>query len=111
MRLDSPEGDKKREVLWRNLELLRDLLSIKSDSAILPWIVGDEQAALDLAGELQEAGFFVPAIRYPTVPKGSARLRITLTASHEEDQIRSLAEAIKRLTRSNNCYGVRDAAQ
>lgn len=98
--VDSPEGDKKREVLWRNIEMLRDLLSIKSDSAILPWIVGDDQAALDLARDLQKAGFFVPAIRYPTVPKGSARLRITLTASHEESQIRSLAEAIKLLTRS-----------
>jgi len=41
---------------------------------------------------------FAPAIRYPTVAKGAARLRITVTAAHGEDQIRSLAEAIKRLT-------------
>jgi 7-keto-8-aminopelargonate synthetase-like enzyme len=60
--------------------------------------VGDEQAALNLASALQSGEFLVPAIRYPTVAKGSARLRITVTASHEEDQIRSLCQAIKRLS-------------
>ena len=68
-------------------------------SAILPWLVGDEQAALDLATALKSEGFLVPAIRYPTVAKGSARLRITVTAAHEENHIRSLCEAIKRLSR------------
>ena len=69
-----------------------------ASSAIFPWIVGDEQAAIDLASALQKEGFFVPAIRYPTVAKGSARLRITVTALHAENQIRSLCEAIKRLS-------------
>ena len=64
-----------------------------------PWIVGDDQAALDLAAALKSEGFLVPAIRYPTVAKGSARLRITVTAAHEENHIRSLCEAIKRLSR------------
>ena len=68
-----------------------------TSSAIFPWTVGGhEQAALDLASALQNEGFLVPAIRYPTVAKGSSRLRITVTAAHEEDQIRSLCEAIKR---------------
>jgi glycine C-acetyltransferase/8-amino-7-oxononanoate synthase len=67
--------------------------------AIFPWIVGDGQATLDLASALQNEGFLVPAIRYPTVAKGSARLRITVTAAHQEDQIRSLCEAIKRMTK------------
>ena len=66
--------------------------------AIFPWIVGDEQAALDLASALQNEGFLVPAIRYPTVAKGSARLRITVTARHEEDQIQLLCQAIKQLS-------------
>jgi len=61
-------------------------------------IVGNEQAALDLATALKSEGFLVPAIRYPTVARGSARLRITITASHEENQIRSLCETIKRLS-------------
>jgi 8-amino-7-oxononanoate synthase len=56
------------------------------------------QAAIDLASALQSEGFLVPAIRYPTVAKGSARLRITATAAHQEDHIRSLCQAIKRLS-------------
>jgi len=68
----------------------------EASSAIFPLIVGGEQAALDLAAALKSEGFLVPAIRYPTVAKGSARLRITVTALHTEDQIRALSEAIKR---------------
>jgi 8-amino-7-oxononanoate synthase len=45
---------------------------------------------------LQTEGFLVPALRYPTVAKGSARLRITVTAAHEEAQIRALCEALSR---------------
>ena len=70
----------------------------RTSSAIFPWRVGDEQAAIDLAQTLQNRGFFVPAIRYPTVARGSARLRITVTAAHTEDQIRALCEAIARLS-------------
>src|SRR5690348_5797979 len=67
-------------------------------SAIFPWIAGDEQAALRLSRSLYEQGFFVPAIRYPTVAKGTARLRITLTAAHEDAQIEALGEALRRLS-------------
>ncbi len=69
-----------------------------ASSAIFPWIVGDEQSVIDLASALKDEGFFVPAIRYPTVAKSSARLRVTVTASHEEDQIRSLCSTIERLS-------------
>jgi 8-amino-7-oxononanoate synthase len=103
--LSSPEGEERRVLLWERINSMRDHLSLvtshvlpdeNSGSAIFPWIVGEEQAALDLASELQNEGFLVPAIRYPTVAKGAARLRITVTASHDENQIRSLCEAIKR---------------
>jgi len=121
--LASPEGEERQLVLQERIKLMRDLLlsldvgrlgatnrrptlnaqrstsNENSGSAIFPWIVGDEQAALDLALALQTEGFLVPAIRYPTVAKGAARLRITVTAAHEEDQIRALCEAIKRLER------------
>ncbi len=96
----SAEGEERRLLLWRNIDMLRNQLAVKSTdggSAIVPLIVSDEHAALDLSSALQTERFFVPAIRYPTVAKGTARLRITVTAAHEEDQIRSLAEAIKRL--------------
>ena len=102
--LESSEGEKRRVLLWEKIKLLRELLLVNAmnkqrsaaSSAIFPWIVGDEQVALDLAAALKSEGFLVPAIRYPTVAKGSARLRITVTALHTEDQIRALSEAIKR---------------
>jgi 7-keto-8-aminopelargonate synthetase-like enzyme len=104
--LGSSEGEERRLLLWKRISLMQELLPRSelnekagvANSAIFPWIVGDEQAAIDLASALQTEGFFVPAIRYPTVAKGSARLRITVTASHEEDQIRSLCQAITRLS-------------
>jgi len=102
--LGSSEGEERRRLLWERIGLMQELLPRNelnekagvASSAIFPWIVGDEQAAIDLASALQSEGFLVPAIRYPTVAKGSARLRITVTASHGENQIRSLCEAIKR---------------
>ena len=102
--LGSSEGEERRRLLWERIRLMQDLLPRNelnekagvASSTIFPWIVGDEQAAIDLASALQSEGFLVPAIRYPTVAKGSARLRITVTASHGENQIRSLCEAIKR---------------
>ena len=75
----------------------RPTLNESPSSAIFPLIIGNEQAALDLAAALNDEGFLVPAIRYPTVAKSLARLRITVTVAHEENQIRSLCEAIKRL--------------
>jgi 8-amino-7-oxononanoate synthase len=95
--ISSAEGEDRRRILWRNIEILRERLSLDSGSAIFPWIVGDEQAALELATDLQAEGFFVPAIRYPTVAKGAARLRITVTAVHTAEQICSLCDAIKNL--------------
>ena len=68
----------------------------ETGSAIHPWIVGYEQGAIDLARSLQSEGFLVPAIRYPTVAKGSARLRITVTAVHEEPQIHAFCAALAR---------------
>ena len=69
----------------------------ESGSAIHPIPVGDEQAAIDVSRALQAEGLLVPAIRYPTVARGTARLRISVTAAHEEPQIRELAQALNRL--------------
>jgi 8-amino-7-oxononanoate synthase len=103
--LSSAEGEERRLLLFERIRLMHELLppagskgeDVPGRSAIFPWIVGDERAALDLAAALQREGFLVPAIRYPTVAKGAARLRITVTAAHQEDQIRALCDAIKRL--------------
>ena len=56
-------------------------------SSIVPYIVGDSSKALQLSAKLKKAGFWVPAIRPPTVPKGKARLRFSFTAAHEQKQI------------------------
>jgi 8-amino-7-oxononanoate synthase len=104
--LASSEGEERRRLLWKRIGLMHESLpggglnkkATNAASAIFPWIVGDEQSAIDLASALQTEGFLVPAIRYPTVAKGSARLRITVTALHEEDPIRSLCQAITRLS-------------
>lgn len=65
-------------------------------AALRDWIVGDEQGAIDLVRSLQSEGFLVPAICYPTVARGSARLRITVTAAHEKPQIQAFCAALAR---------------
>lgn len=94
--VQSPEGDALRTRLQENLRLFADAIKAKlPPSAIMPLILGGEERALSEAARLQESGFFVPAIRYPTVPRNSARLRITLSAAHTPDQIRGLVAAIQ----------------
>ncbi len=65
-----------------------------SDSAIQPVVVGDSDKALRLSRSLRERGFYVAAIRPPTVPANTARLRITLSAAHSERQIDQLLDAL-----------------
>jgi len=63
-------------------------------SPIQPLICGEASAALKLAATLREAGFLIPAIRYPTVPRHAARLRITLSAAHADKDIDALNKAL-----------------
>jgi 7-keto-8-aminopelargonate synthetase-like enzyme len=85
--------------LTDNLNLFASLIPArlgvtKIQSAIVPVIVGDETAALEAAQLLRINGCFVPAIRYPTVARGTARLRITLSAAHTRSQIATLASVL-----------------
>ncbi|TLS68554.1 8-amino-7-oxononanoate synthase [Mariprofundus erugo] len=66
-----------------------------SETAIQPLLIGEDAAALAMSARLAEAGFFVPAIRPPTVPEGTSRLRITLSAAHTDEQIDGLIAALK----------------
>lgn len=88
--IDSPEGDAARARLRAHIDRLRP----GHPSPIIPVVLGDESAALDAAAALLERGMFVPAIRPPTVPAGSSRLRIALSAAHTDDQIDALVEAL-----------------
>jgi 8-amino-7-oxononanoate synthase len=74
-----------------------DLHLAASDTPIQPVILGTAEAAVRAQNELREAGFLVVAIRPPTVPAGTARLRITLSAAHTEDQVDALVEALGRI--------------
>ncbi len=99
--LQTPEGEERRRALWQNISLLHQLLECDQRnmpaSAIFPMIIGDEQQALDLSRALRDEGFLVPAICYPIVARGRARLRVSLTAAHTAEQIRALAEVMRRL--------------
>jgi 7-keto-8-aminopelargonate synthetase-like enzyme len=66
-------------------------------SPIIPVILGSEQAAIDASTTLLENGFWVPAIRPPTVPVGTSRLRVTLSAAHRDDDVTRLIDALHSL--------------
>jgi len=69
----------------------------EATSPIVPLIVGGAAEALNISEQLQAAGFLVTAIRPPTVPEGTARLRFTFTAAHQEDDLDRLAATVKKL--------------
>lgn len=83
---------------FRKRATAADLPMLDSCSAIQPLMAGDNETALCWSTALQDAGFWVSAIRPPTVPQGKSRLRITLTALHTVAQIDALVEALQRIT-------------
>ncbi len=101
--MESEAGEKRREKLWENLgsfgEEMPQLFSEgrRIQSAIIPLILGDNGRALEAADRLAERGFYVPAIRHPTVPRDSARLRITISARHTRQQIAALCGVLRSL--------------
>ena len=82
----SAEGASLRASLRQHINLLRDGTS----TAIIPFILGQNATALAAADSLISSGFLVPAIRYPTVPRGTARLRVSLSAAHPREAVASL---------------------
>ena len=98
------EGDPLRAQLFANIARLRDGLSglpwrlLPSATAIQPLIVGDNEAAVSLSQTLWERGLWTPAIRPPTVPRGTARLRICVSAAHSSADIDLLVATLKELS-------------
>jgi len=86
--------DSRGETLRAELLERRTTFSPDTTSAIIPVIIGENEAALAASAKLLKKGFLVPAIRYPTVPRGSARLRVTISAAHRTDDILSLKSAL-----------------
>ena len=97
------QGEARRQQLFANIARLQSGLRglpwplLPSATAIQPLIVGDNAAALALAQALWQRGLWVPAIRPPTVPKGTARLRISLSAAHTAADIDLLVTTLKEL--------------
>jgi 8-amino-7-oxononanoate synthase len=87
----------------RPLELARRFtLALRlpqAESAIVPLILGSTESALTASEALERAGFLVTAIRPPTVPAGTARLRFTFSARHSDDQLASLIAEVRRHVR------------
>lgn len=83
--------------LRKGLEKIGRVVSSQCDVPIFPLIFGETEEALKASRKLYEEGFFVPAIRPPTVPQGSARLRVTVSAAHSFEHIDRLLDALRRL--------------
>ena len=96
-------GDALRANLFANIARLRDGLAglpwrlLPSATAIQPLVVGENDAAVALAGSLWQRSLWVPAIRPPTVPPGTARLRISVSAAHTTADIDRLVTALREL--------------
>jgi 8-amino-7-oxononanoate synthase len=111
----SAEGDALRAHLQSLIARLRDGLSPGADSGvdaagwslmpsatpIQPLVIGDNAAALRVMAGLQDGGLWVPAIRPPTVPVGTARLRIALSGAHRPEDVDALVAGLRRLARSS----------
>ncbi len=97
--VQSEEGEKRRKVLQQRIGELNFKLKIKSSkfSPIIPLVIGDEGEAMNAGQCLFAQKIFVPAIRYPTVARKTARLRVTLTASHTADDVKKLCESLSSL--------------
>ena len=99
----SPAGEKRRQQLRQNLaQFAAEMPPLfsggrKVQSAIVPVIIGKAAAALEAAQLLADKGFLVPAIRYPTVARDAARLRVTLSARHTPRQITGLCAVLRNI--------------
>ncbi|MCU1453977.1 MAG: 7-keto-8-aminopelargonate synthetase-like enzyme [Acidimicrobiales bacterium] len=97
----SPEGDRLRATLRRHV----DRLVPGHPSPIVPVVLGDEHRAVAAAAALLDQGLLVPAIRPPTVPVGTSRLRVTLSAAHDDEQVTALVAALAALQAPDRARG------
>ncbi len=95
-------GQARRDQLWGNVRLLEQLLGGdrgRQASPIFPLLVGDNRNAVAIADDLLARGWHIQAIRPPTVPEGSARLRLTLSALHRREEIEALVADLRDVFR------------
>ena len=95
-----------RARLWHNVAEFGAAMGCTLTSPIVPIIVGESSEALAASARLLRAGFHVPAIRPPTVPRGTARLRVALSAAHDPEAVRALARELAAMGfTSKNIHG------
>jgi len=82
---------------WRSALQLQRWQALPSDTAIQPVVIGANEEAMKIAAALYEQNIWVPAIRPPTVPAGTARLRVTLSAAHTAAEVTQLVEVLQQL--------------
>ncbi|MBJ7536815.1 8-amino-7-oxononanoate synthase [Marinomonas transparens] len=101
--IQSAEGQERREQLASHVSYFRQRMQslpitlMASDTAIQPIIIGDSKAAIQVSDALRSLGIWCTAIRPPTVPAGSARLRITLSAAHSEADLVLLCDSLEQV--------------
>jgi len=103
--LDSPEGERLLKKLWANTKTFkrelkkRGFQSKVSETPIVPIHVGDAARAFEFSRKLFEAGVFLPAVGYPTVAEGKARLRAIVSAGHKKDQLVKAADILAEVAK------------
>jgi 7-keto-8-aminopelargonate synthetase-like enzyme len=103
--IQSTAGQERRRLLWQHVSEVRSFLAGQDrwpcpsspPCAIIPLMLGQEDPAVLASAALRNQGIFIPAIRYPTVPRGQARLRLTLTAAHTPADLEQLMAALRTL--------------
>ena len=104
--IEGIEGKERRKHLneliqvWNQEMVFSDWIKVDSLSAIQPIIIGSNAHALQAAKQLDEAGYWIPAIRPPTVPEGKARLRVTFSANHTIDDVKQLIRTLQKIESS-----------
>lgn len=104
--IQSDEGKQRREKLAQHIRYFRErvaqlpVMLMASDTAIQPIVIGESNTAIKASDALKSLGIWCTAIRPPTVPVGSARLRITLSAAHSEEDLVFLCDSLERVLTS-----------
>jgi len=103
--LNLPEGEKLVKKLWANTKMFKRELKKRgfqfkaSETPIIPIHVGDAAQAFEFSKRLFEAGVFAPAVGYPTVAEGKARLRAIVSATHKRDQLLRAADILAEVAK------------
>jgi glycine C-acetyltransferase len=104
--LDSPEGERLVKKLWANTKFFKRELKKRgfefkvSETPIIPIHVGDAAKAFEFSRQLFEAGVFAPAVGFPTVSEGKARLRAIVSATHKRDELMRAADTLAAVGKS-----------